>query len=229
MKKIISFVLFAVFISTYAQEPISVPKIEKTKAIKNGINLSISTSLNSSEIGLYYPQYDWKETTYYQLQFGTRWYIKPQEKWALGILGTWIDFSIIENMGALDDSNPIESYKYNKVITYSFLGIGPIGTWAFNDNLAADIYYNIRPTYILAQSNINDIGIQPGFGFSNVAGGAVRIGVFNLGVEYVFGTINSLNDHLVNSIGSATGENLESSKTGELNNKCVRLVVGCKF
>jgi len=202
----------------------------KNWAIKNGVEFNTSIGLHYEEVGLRIPDYSWKQTSYINLKFGYRWYIKPQKKWSMGIKSSWIDFSFFE-LNSYDDTDQapwtgfISSMKVknNKLAITSFLTFGPVATYALNNKIAADIYYNLQPSYVVA----ND---EPGFGFSNLIGSSIRIGVLNIGVEYIWGEIGLFSDMIgsaVNNIDDNESENFQ--KTGDVKLNNLRLVLGCKL
>lgn len=205
-------------------------------AIKKGVDFTTGVGFNYKEIGLDYPGYSWDQTGYFNFRFGSRWYIKPQEKWALGIKCSWIDFSYLEVITYNPDQEENlyevsgEDVENNKLAILSIFSVGPIGTYAIRKNLAVDVYYQIQPSYAQGTPSLGDVDKEPGFGFSNLFGGSFRIGVFNIGVERVWGKIGTLSDKIGDAVsGIDENEGDDFPKSGDLNLNHLRLVVGCKF
>lgn len=129
--------------------------------------------------------------SFWGLQLGNRWYFSPSERFGLGLMSNWFDFTIGAKAGKTAD------FDWGRiVIDASIIEIGPVATVAIIDDLGIDAYYNLRPTVFssaLVSSNITgdqNFGTV-GFGFSHAIGGAVRYKVFSFGVEYVVGIIKS--------------------------------------
>lgn len=202
---------------------------QKHRAIKNGISFNTSIGFNTEDMGLNVPEYNWDKHCYIHLQFGTRWYIRPKGKLAFGIKVNWIDFSYTEASALLDttsqSSDGLDETTCKKFISFSFLTFGPVGTFAISKNIGFDLFYQLRPTYVRAETSRNNIGIQPGFGVSHIAGCALRIGVFNLGAEYVFGKISPFVDKIDNTINGGN----TSGKIGKISSDYFRIIIGCKF
>lgn len=159
------------------------------------------------------------------VQFGNRWYFSPQEKYGFGLMVNWVDFA----MGLKTGTEENEDWA-RTTMDITFCEFGPIGTFAINDAIAIDGYYNLRPTFIVSGSATTDPqGIAEdetfgyaGFGLSNTLGAAFRWKVLNVGVEYVFGSVNS------------TGKYTGPDGDGDLpdmkqSTNSVRLVLGVKF
>lgn len=224
MKNIITtIILISVIHISYGQE-------KKDKAIKGGISLTTSVGINNSNVGLQLPAYDWDKYSYVGFQCGFRSYIKPKTKWAIGVKASILDISYTESTTLDETSDEYfdeydifdEEVRSKKFISVGFLSFGPVGTYALAPNVAVDCYYNLRPTYVRTEVAINDIGTQPGFGISHLCGAAVRIGVFNIGYEYIFGSIKPLSDNIADAVGETQG-------IGNMKTDYMRIVIGCKF
>lgn len=205
----------------------------KDRAIKKGLILNTSIGIVTNKAGLQIPDHKWDKFEYINFQLGTRWYIKPQKKWALGIQTSWFDilYSVstapiakeFPNEFDLFDSDHIE----NKLFSASLFTVGPVGTFAFTPNIAIDGYYNIRPTFVMATAS--GIGDQPGFGISHLCGLSFRVGVFSIGIDYIFGGIKSLTDVVSDAVEDVEGEDVSIKKIGKIKTDMLRLNVGVKF
>lgn len=227
MKKFILFLIIFIAVSNfiYGQNV-------KNRAIKRGLILNTSIGINTTKAGLQTPNIKWDELSHFNLQFGTRWYIKPQKQWAIGIQTSWFDISYLEST-----SLTTQEYNYdddifdtggitNKLFAVSFFTVGPVGTYAITPNIAIDGYYNIRPTFV--QANVSGTGDQPGFGVSHLFGFAFRVGVSNIAIEYIFGEIKPFTDIISDAVEDI-GENVTTQNVGKIKTNELRLSVGLKF
>ena len=125
------------------------------------------------------------------LQIGNRWYFSPTKKIGLGLMVNWIDFSV-----AYRSVTDVDADWNRLVADFSFCEFGPVGTVAITDNIALDLYYNIRPTILTRITSVsynypelNDEEVYSGIGYSHALGTAFRYKELNVGFEYVFGSI----------------------------------------
>lgn len=204
----------------------------KNRAIKRGLILNTSIGIVTSKAGLQIPNQNWDKLSYFNFQLGTRWYIKPQPKWGLGIQVSWFDILYSESTAPVKQEIPNESWLFdsdmlnNKFFSTSLFTVGPVGTFAITPNVAIDGYYNIRPTFVMAKaSGIED---QPGFGVSHLVGFSFRVGVFSIGADYIFGDIKSLTDAISSSIDDVGGD-VTVKKIGKIKTEMLRLNIGVKF
>ncbi len=232
MKKNILFLIFAILFSNLAYGQ----KENKDRALKNGLFINTSMSLNSSNLGMKMTHnYNWEKLSYIDLQFGHRWYIKPQKKWGLGLQTTWFEFTFADfqaivvddaNFDFYDKFNMKEATREERMATIKLLSLGPVGTFAFTPNLAIDGYYNVLPTFVKA--NPSGMDEQFGFGFSHVIGFGFRFGVFNIGVDYEFGKIKTLENFISNAVEKIDNTHLKSN-VGKINMDLLKLKLGVKF
>jgi hypothetical protein len=166
---------------------------------------------------------DYKLSSLLGIQIGNRWYFKPKEKYGFGLMVNWLDFTMGVKSGTIYDSDWARA-----VIDFSFLEVGPVGTFVLADNLALDTYYNLRPTVLSSASVFTSSGSEDetyayvGVGVSHAIGAAVRYKIFNLGMEYTMGAINSKGTYS----GSLSDETLADQKNIV---NCFRLKLGLKF
>jgi hypothetical protein len=124
------------------------------------------------------------------LQIGNRWYFSPKEKFGFGLIVNWVDIS-----GAFKSTADEFGQLDRTAVDFSVCEIGPIGTLALTDNIALDLYYNLRPTvfatyYVFSSNSLEDDDVgYGGIGLSHAFGTAFRWKVLNLGLEYVLGSI----------------------------------------
>ena len=159
---------------------------QSDKAIKNGMDIKFSLGFPSTDYALpgeliYGEQY----SVIFGLQLSSRWYISPQETWAVGILANYLDL----NFGF--KNGPNDSY-YKATLQASGLGVGPIGTYKLMDDMALDAYYNIRPTGMFSAivedgSLFVATGEDYDIGLTHAVGLAFRYNVLMVGVEFNFG------------------------------------------
>jgi hypothetical protein len=183
---------------------------QKDRTLSNGFSVNLILGFPSNTYGV---QSDSKIDDQYTLgtiwgiQIGNRWYIKTNEKLGIGLMVNWLDFALGVKSGTGSGSS---SDWARAVIDASFLEFGPVGTVVLADNLALDAYYNLRPTVLSRADVYTSSGSEDetlayvGVGVSHAIGAAVRYRMFNFGMEYTLGGINSkgtysgsLNDNTV--------------------------------
>ncbi len=235
MKKIVvlvSMMLLVAFVSnTYAQ---------KDRTLSNGFSINIVTGFPSASFGA--PKdvsSDEKYGALFGLKLGNRWYFAPQEKYGFGLMVNWLDLAagFKSGTGSVENSiGLVQSYDWARTtFDVTLLGVGPIGTFAINDDMAIDGYYNLRPTLLVSGNVSSDPeGIADdktygyaGFGITNTLGTSFRWKVLNVGVEYVFGKVNCQGKYTGPSIeGQLEDGDLPDAK---LSTNSIRLVLGVKF
>ncbi|MDO9254112.1 MAG: hypothetical protein Q7U54_01270 [Bacteroidales bacterium] len=166
---------------------------------------------------------DYKLSSLFGVQIGNRWYFKPKEKYGFGLMVNWLDFAMGVKSGTIDGTEWARA-----VIDFSFLEVGPVGTFVLADNLALDAYYNLRPTVLSSATVFTSSGEEDftyayvGVGVSHAIGAAVRYKIFNFGMEYTLGSINSKGTFS----GSSSDETLDDQKNMV---NSFRLKFGLKF
>ena len=222
MKKNLFFLAITIFvcvtINSFAQ---------KNRTLSNGFSANLITGFPSSTYGF---ASDAKNVDQYKLggiwglELGDRWYFKPKERYGFGLLVKWIDLSGVYKKGTTNGEN-----WEREVVDITFLSFGPIGTYAINDNVALDAYYNLRPTgfgsRLILKSPSGSSGDETyyyyGFGISNALGVAFRYKALNIGLEYVFGSIKS--------DGTYSGPNDLKLESQKIVNNNFRILLGVKL
>jgi hypothetical protein len=145
---------------------------------------------------------------------------KPNEKYGFGLMVNWIDFSIAMKSFTINGST-----SSNGVADFSFLQFGPVGTYAVNNDIALDAYFNFRPTVFenVFVPSSGDNYAYAGVGVCEALGAAFRYKVLNMGIEYVFGGINTK----YTETGSSSGNT--STETYKLKTNSIRILLGVKF
>ena len=171
---------------------------QKNYALKNGFSITNTVGRPAYNYGLpdnMTVRDEVRIQTVVGMQIGNRWYIKPSEKFGVGILAHWFDFSL----GTRD----IPEYGTSRlVIDFSIGEVGPVATIALNRDIAFDAYYNLRPTFFYSTfTNIDSEheNSYDGVGITYKIGTAFRWKVLTFGVEYVFGKIHNSNDNITYS------------------------------
>jgi len=164
---------------------------QKDRKLSNGFSINLVTGFPSSVYGLPNDsKIDAAENLggIWGLKIGNRWYFSPKEKYGFGLMVNWFDFSMALQSDPVNGNN-----STNGIADFSILQFGPVGTYVATDNIALDAYFNFRPTAfenIVLPSGGDAYGYA-GFGFSYALGAAFRYKILNLGIEYVFGGINT--------------------------------------
>lgn len=194
--------------------------IQAQKAIKNGFSINAVIGFPSENFGLddiESMNSDLQINMIYGLQLGNRWYFNPTEQYGIGLMVNWIDFSVGLK------SVTINNYDYGIAsLDFTFLRLGPIGTFAISEDMAIDGYYNLRPTvfsYAIADED-EDSYAAAGAGISHTIGAAFRYNLLNVGIEYVLGGIKVSQEDF-NGINIANNEKMSTNN--------FRLVIGIKF
>ena len=169
---------------------------QKDRTLSNGFSVNLVLGFPSTTFGVPSDsEIDDKYTigTILGVQIGNRWYFKPKEKYGFGLMVNWLDFT----MGVKSVSDSDGDWA-RATIDFSFLEVGPVGTFVLADNLALDAYYNLRPTVLssafvtsYSSSSDDETYTYVGVGVSHAIGAAVRYKIFNFGMEYTMGAINS--------------------------------------
>lgn len=222
------FALAALFSNSFAQD---------SKTLSNGFSVNLVVGFPSAEFGA--PENvsgDEKYGALFGLKLGNRWYFAPQEKYGFGLMVNWLDLAAGFKSGTRNSELTQETSDWAKTtFDVTLLGLGPIGTFALNDDMAIDGYYNLRPTVlIMGEVSSDPAGIADdgtvgyaGFGITNTLGAAFRWKVLNVGVEYVFGKVNCQGKYTGPTIaGELEDGDLPDAK---LSTNSVRLVLGVKF
>ncbi len=125
------------------------------------------------------------------LSLGNKWTFTrfSDDKMSVGLMVDWVDFSFAS-----------KSYKvanqdyFNSVLNVAFLKVGPSFTYALNDKMGLDAYYQLRPTYGASiGGDSDDPNVAVGFGFTHAVGVAFRYGLLNVALEPNFGSVETVN------------------------------------
>lgn len=117
------------------------------------------------------------------LQIGNRWYFGSSQVFKMGLMVNWFDFTT-----GFRKNNDLTRFA----IDASLFELGPIGSFGLSDDIALDLYYNLRPTafaHIWTYPAEDPEGYLGG-GLSHAIGTAFRWRALNVGLEYVLGSIN---------------------------------------
>jgi len=196
---------------------------QKDRKLSNGFSINLVTGFPSSVYGLPNDtQIDAAEELggIWGLKFGNRWYFSPQDKYGIGLMVNWLDFTIATQSDQIA-GNTIT----NAVADVSFLQFGPVGTYAATENIALDGYFNFRPTVFenLSIPSGDDAYGWAGFGFSYALGGAFRYKILNVGIEYVFGGVKT------SYITTGSSSSNDPTNTYKLMTNSFRVLLGLKF
>jgi len=174
------------FISLLLLGGLSTALHAQDKAIKKGFGLNFSIGVPTGDLAADFDTDEGFEAPItFGLQISNRWYIMPQDEYGFGILVNWLDVAL--------GSKEIETDVRSALYQMSFLEFGPIGTYALDDNMAIDGYYNLKPSFMINIWGDNDYGFGTfGSGFTHAVGAAFRYEVFSVGLEMNFGKINGV-------------------------------------
>jgi len=204
------------FVTVNAQE--ETKPTPKNRTLSNGFSIKVGYGIPSSKFGTSYPvNDDEKYGITYGLQMGNQWYFNPTPKFGIGLNINWFDFSLTAK--SYNDGS-------RATIDAALIEIGPIGTYAINNEMAIDLYYNLRPTAIInmAEWTSNWGGYRTqhsdtweGVGITHAIGAGYRWRALSAGMEYVFGSVNDVDDLL------------NTDEAYKMHANCFRFLIGVKF
>ncbi len=212
MKKTLLLIAVAMFAFTFNG-------FSQGRAIKNGFSVQFQMGFPSDMYGVddrFDANSDTKAGMLLGIQIGNRWYVYNNGTIGISIMANWFDITYSQKKFDND-------FK-NRVLEMAFVEVGPGFTYAINDDLALDVYYNLRPTFMTSinvdsQDNGN---LAAGFGATHALGAALRYRAFYFGTEYVTGKTKGVYSNL----GDVTGDPITD---GKLVVNHMRLLLGFKF
>lgn len=212
---------------------------QKVRTLSNGLSINLVTGFPSASFGASEDVPSSEEYgALFGVKLGNRWYFSPQEKFGFGLMVNWFDFAMALNTGTdtYNDGfgNSGSSDWGRSTMDISFFELGPIGTYAINDDMAIDGYYNLRPTVLAtasvltySNSTTDYTTAYGGFGFTNALGTAFRWKVLSVGIEYVMGSVTAKGTATVPDFNGGTKTvDLDDQK---LKSNSVRILLGVKF
>lgn len=171
------------------------------KALKNGFGLNFSMGIPTGDLAADWPkdfddEQGWNAPMTFGVQIGNRWYIMPEKDYGFGIMINWLDFSLGKKEVEADD----DYTYYSTLATVSLLEFGPIGTYALDDDMAIDAYYNIKPNAFYPggldePKTGNDDDLLWGYLATTVShsfGVAFRYDILSFGLEMNFGKMKGV-------------------------------------
>jgi len=183
MKVLARIVVISLFLISYQSQA-------QQRMLNNGFSLKFSFGFPPSTYGfdgdLPLPEDLLVENTY-GLEVGNQWYFYTGERFGIGLDVNWVDLTYAREKAY----NPTLGYANRITAEGSFLEFGPVGTFAINDIIALEGYYNLRPTYMATYyyENSDDYVLIWDFGFLHGVGLGLRVKFLYLGYEYAFGSI----------------------------------------
>jgi hypothetical protein len=132
------------------------------------------------------------------------------DKLSFGMMVDWIDF----NFGRTVEFNAAAAF-----VNVGFLEFGPSFTYALNDKIGFDAYYQLKPTVfsrVFAVAQRARTTASVGTGFSHAVGIGFRYSLFSVALEPNFGSIQITNTDADNLVTRANTTNF-------------RILLGFKF
>lgn len=196
---------------------------QKDRKLSNGFSINLVTGFPSSVYGSPNDsQLDAAEKLggIWGLKIGNRWYFSPKEKYGFGLMVNWFDFTIALQSDPINTGN-----STNAIADVSFLQFGPVGTYNATENIALDGYFHFRPTVFqnLVMQSSGDTYGYAGLGFSYALGAAFRYKILNVGIEYVFGGINT------SYIETGSSSGTDPTDSYKLMTNSFRILLGVKL
>jgi hypothetical protein len=206
---------------------------QKNRTLSKGFSVNLIIGVPSAAYGLTSDKKidgnsvseEYKFGSVWGVQIGNRWYFSPTKNYGFGLMVNWADISFAVKAGTDTDGDWARA-----AIDFSFLEVGPVGTFALTDKLALDAYYNLRPTvfsnaWVWSYSSggsADETYAYVGVGVSHAIGAALRYKIFNIGMEYTMGAINSSGSYS----GSSDNVTLDDQKNVV---NCFRIKLGLKL
>lgn len=178
-----------------------------------------------------------------------RWYVAKGNVLGLAINARWLDFSFNKSqldkieLGAFNnrfnglDISAEDMGTYNDVNEFSIeaLNAGLIGTIAFNDHWAVDVYYNLGASALIQVLDDDDNDVDDDdddddkdyyfFGLNHKIGASLHIGFFQVGCEAKLGRLSMQDWGLDDSEKTAKDFlKMDKAKVG-----CARVFIGFLF
>ena len=165
-----------------------------------------------------YWEKDWQYQVIFAFKMGNLWSFYSWDHFGIGMKMNWLEVSYTQRNIDLQDI-----YIHRFTVDFSAGAFGPLFIFAFNNKMCLDLYYNLRPTFMIATSvesgsldYYKDYYEQLSMGFTNVFGCSYRFYVLSVGLEYLYGNLPDLD--YIDERGYFDGPKLVNS--------CIRLVVG---
>lgn len=163
----------------------------QSKMLENGFSLKFSFGFPPSQYGfdgdLPIPE-ELQLGNTFGLELGNQWYLYHGDNFGLGLDINWLD--VVYGKEKYNDSFIGELNRIT--MEGSVLEFGPVGTFAINDILAIEGYYNLRPTYMVSYiyENSDDYVLLRKFSFLHGFGFGLRVKFLYFGYEYTFGNLD---------------------------------------
>lgn len=163
------------------------PAKKVNKVLKNGFSIKFNFGFPSSQfLNVSIDDQDIDSNldfnTTLGFQIGNQWYVYRSEKFGIALNVNWLDISFGEAEEILVGSSTTEKIYF---IDLSLLEFGPLVSYALNDDMGIDAFYNLKPNTIWFG---NDTNTEAAFGITSSIGTAFRYKVFYVGLESNFGT-----------------------------------------
>ncbi|NJO90875.1 MAG: hypothetical protein HC831_19350 [Chloroflexia bacterium] len=190
------------------------------KALKNGFGVQFQIGFPSLMYGFddrEDPDSEFKAGTLFGIQIGNRWYVHNDGQIGISIMANWLD--------ATWSQKTYDNDVKRGVLEIALLEVGPGFTYAINDDVALDAYYNLRPTImssVTVDADNNGLGAA-GFGITHALGAAFRYKAFYFGGEYVMGKTKG------KYVEVGDGQIPTGLDDGKLVANHMRLLIGFKF
>ena len=202
----------------------------QNRMLENGFSVKFSFGFPPSQYGfdgdLPFPE-GLELSNTYGLEIGNQWYFYNENNIGIGLDVNWFDVSYGKANIFDFDLGDIDRIT----VEGSFLEFGPVGTFAINDILAVEGYYNLRPSYIASfyyetsynMWNAEDYVLLRDFSFLHGLGIGIRLKFLYVGYEYTLGSF----DGEIDAGGEfEEAELYEKQKMDATNSK---LIIGFQF
>jgi hypothetical protein len=193
------------------------------KALKNGFGFQFQIGFPSDMYGVD-DRFDASDVEkagmLLGLQIGNRWYVHNDGQIGISIMANWFDVTYSQKS--------YDNDAKRGVLDIALIEVGPGFTYAINDDVALDAYYNLRPTIlssVFLEDGSNGFGAA-GFGITHALGAALRYKALYFGAEYVMGKTKG---KFVDVGDGSQFMDTDAIDDGKLVANHMRLLIGFKF
>ena len=167
-------------------------------------------------------------------QVGSKFYLWNSESLGAGLYINWLDIIYAQT--------PLSFEEEMTITDTGLFETGVIGSFHFNDSYMLDLYYQVRPTFMLNSLSTNyfkypaldDMGLYDrvrrwGLGISHVVGLGFNFDIFSFGAEFGFGAVSHFYPEFLLGEPDNQPAHPVMSPEADLQSECVRIFLGVQL
>ena len=195
----------------------------QTQGDDNGFGIKLFAGFGGDKYGLSTEEIDmldetesddlYKKVTTFGLSLDNRWYVANPGRFGIAVNARWLDCSFGRRKYEAEFSI-LSAESKTQYIDFGLLGVGPMGTFYLNNDMAIDLYYNIQANASVFKGSVDasidlslddiflsdddddyfiswededdsdDSSVNAAFGVAHFIGADFRFRKFQVGVEY---------------------------------------------